>query len=173
MLVKNQCLTSVDAAHDGIDSVAATTICHALQGDNRTLTSLELSHNPLGRKGTEQIMAALTENPVLTTIGLQHTLAGLGDIRQKLGGGENSHGGAALAFDPESPEGRYNLDLSKPWERWVATKLQQLALQLLARAQQRARALRTHREALEACRGLRPPSSAATALRALERRGRG
>ena len=41
------------------------------------------------------------------------------------------------------------------------------------RAQQRARALRTHREALEACRGLRPPSSAATALRALERRGRG
>ena len=73
-----------------IGASAAQTLAEALSHENRTLTSLELSHNPLGRRGTEQVMAALTNNPTLTSIGLQHTLAGLGDIRDKLGGGEQS-----------------------------------------------------------------------------------
>ena len=57
-----QALTSVDAAHNGLDGIAATMIANALAHDNRGLTALELSHNPLGRQGTEQIMAALTQS---------------------------------------------------------------------------------------------------------------
>ena len=129
MLSQNACLTSMDLSHNGIDATAAQTLAEALSHENRTLTSLELSHNPLGRRGTEMVMAALTNNPTLTSIGLQHTLAGLGGIRDKLGGGEQSGAGAALHFDPDNPEGRYNLNLSKPWDRWVACKLQQLSLQ--------------------------------------------
>ena len=108
---------------------AAVLTHQALQHDNRTLRALELSHNPLGRKGTGVIMASLADNLHLTSVGLQHTMAGLDGVRDKMAHGEASGAGASLDFDAQRPEGDYSLDLGKPWERWVACKLQQLALQ--------------------------------------------
>ena len=101
----------------------------ALQHDNRTLRALELSHNPLGRKGTGVVMASLADNLQLTSVGLQHTMAGLDGVRDKMAHGEASGAGASLDFDAQRPEGEYSLELGKPWERWVACKLQQLSLQ--------------------------------------------
>ena len=129
MLSANSTLTSLDVQHNNLDGVAAAVIAQAVQHDNRSLRTLELSHNPLGRKGTSLLMASLADNVELTSVGLQHTMAGLDGVRDKMANGEATGAGASLDFDAENPEGEYALDLGKPWERWVACKLQQLSVQ--------------------------------------------
>ena len=118
----NTGLRTLDLQHNGIDGVAAIMIADALRDSNKHLTSLDLSHNPLGRKACESVMRALTTNSSLVEIGLQAVEGGIS--------AEASDPSLALitAFDPKHPGGEYTLNLAKPWERFLAVKLQQLAV---------------------------------------------
>ena len=70
-LACNTGLRTLDLQHNNIDGVAAIMIADALRDDNKHLTSLDLSHNPLGRKACESVMRALSYNTSLVEIGLQ------------------------------------------------------------------------------------------------------
>ena len=81
-----------------------------------------------GAAGAEGVRNALGSkfgmplHPQLLELGEQLNSSGAEDV------GLTTEGdGAAkyLAFDPKAPEGRYQLDLGQPFERWVAEQLQE------------------------------------------------
>ncbi|KAL1522969.1 hypothetical protein AB1Y20_017933 [Prymnesium parvum] len=117
----NKKLRRLDLQHNDIDSVAAVMLADALKDANEHLTSLDLSHNPLGQAACESVMRALAQNSSLVEIGLQAVDAGLID------GARDASLNLVSSFDASNPGGEYRLDLSKPWERFIALKLQNLA----------------------------------------------
>ena len=57
MLTKNKGLHTLELTNNGIDAPAASVLADALRSEaNTTLTSIDLSHNPLGSAGCENIM---------------------------------------------------------------------------------------------------------------------
>ena len=123
VFTRNKSLRSLKAAHNGIGTAAAVVMAHALgKGGNRGLTALDLSDNPLGRAGVQALMRSLGENDSLVSVNLLNA-----DLA--IGSGMTGTSPAVLqAFDPNEPQGIYNLDLSAPWDRWVACKLRDLSI---------------------------------------------
>jgi hypothetical protein len=136
MLASQCALTSLNASHNGIDAATAVRLATTLSADNFTLTALDLSGNPLGSKGCEALMRALADNTALRSLGLLNVEAAIGsDADGGQGGGGSADAAIILAtFHPDHPEGEYVLDLSNPWERWVACKLRDIAIRKRVRA---------------------------------------
>lgn len=139
----NSGLRRLDIQHNEIDGIAALMIADTLRHSNSHLTSLDLSHNPIGRSACEAVMAALSQNNALIEIGLQ------AKVQQSLTAfpllpfeasflhaqaidvglvSDDPRLDLVTAFDASNPAGEYTLDLSKPWERFIAQKLQRLAI---------------------------------------------
>merc|ERR1711871_1227770 len=62
--------------------------------------------------GVEAIVQALRQNTSLSNVGLSNIQTGGSYTR-----------GRASRFDPKNPDGHYILDLSKPWDKFLAEKL--------------------------------------------------
>ena len=68
-----------------------------------------MTHN---LSGVEAIVGALKSNGNLETVGLTNVQTGGSTYR-----------GRASRFDPKNPEGHYVLDLTQPWDRFLAETL--------------------------------------------------
>jgi hypothetical protein len=119
-LVACPALVSLELAHNCLEEAAAHAIAHGLT-QSKAIERLDLSHNPLGRGGLEVLMRALEANSSLSDLNLSSVESNLAD------GGS---GGAERLrpFDRRDPAGTYRLDLSAPWERWIATQLREIVL---------------------------------------------
>eukprot|EP00967_Tisochrysis_lutea_P087704 scaffold124160_cov30-Tisochrysis_lutea.AAC.4 len=149
ILSRNEQLSTLNASHNGIGTVGAVQIAHELATEYCSLTSLDLSDNPLGVHGVEALLRALGDNKKLRSIGLLNVESTLSEPSTnpsshsdslKASASRNVVGATAsrtsanpaailATFDSEHPEGEYILDLSNPSEHWVACKLRDLALE--------------------------------------------
>ena len=84
MLAVNRALTSLQLSHSSIDNRGISDLIEALRDTNRTLTRLDLSDNPLGTCGMENLLNSTVINPVLMHLDLTHSFA-LGDAIEGAG----------------------------------------------------------------------------------------
>jgi len=119
MLTNNSSITHLDVSHNRINLEGAMALSEGIK-NNQNLLSLELGFNPMGItqgtvcniSGVQAIVEALKNNGNLETVGLTNVQSG---------GGTNR--GRASRFDPKNPDGHYVLDLSQPWDRFLAETL--------------------------------------------------
>ena len=119
MLTNNSAITHLDISHNRINLEGALALSEGIK-NNQNLLSLELGFNPMGMQqgmthnlsGVEAIVDALKSNGNLETVGLTNVQTG-----------GSTHRGRASRFDPKNPDGHYVLDLSQPWDRFLAETL--------------------------------------------------
>eukprot|EP00736_Rhodelphis_marinus_P012304 Rmarinus@m.12248 len=135
-LASNKTLRHIDISHNRISGEeGAKALAEGLRV-NRGLVSFVVGSNPLGPDGGKTIMDALRENVSVTNVGM--TAIECSNFWElppkqedsKLGGLDDDDDDISKKpiYTPPNPTGKYVLNLSKPWERWVAERLQQFAL---------------------------------------------
>ena len=87
---------------------------------SKSLTSVDLHHNPLGPAGLDIIARALELNKAVNISGLETCVNVFA-----MGNGLDAN---QTAFNSENPSGKYKLDLSKPWDHAIAELLRSRAV---------------------------------------------
>ncbi|KAL1523572.1 hypothetical protein AB1Y20_018508 [Prymnesium parvum] len=119
MLTNNTSITHLDVSHNRINLDGALALSEGIK-NNQNLLSLELGFNPMGMQqgmvcnvaGVQAIVEALKHNGNLETVGLTNVQSG-----------GSTNRGRASRFDPKNPDGHYVVDLSQPWDRFLAETL--------------------------------------------------
>eukprot|EP00736_Rhodelphis_marinus_P012901 Rmarinus@m.19626 len=110
MLNANSTLLNLSLRQNGVGGDGGMVLSFTIQR-NQTLEKLDLTNNALGAKTVRAIWWALKINKKLNIEGLETTEvcgASFQDI---------------VEYDEKDPSGTYCLDLSKPWDFWVLSKL--------------------------------------------------
>ena len=111
LLHRNRSVTAVDVSHNNIGPEGAIVIGFGLSA-NSTLTHLDLSCNPLGQRGLAAVL-----------------MRGAAPGRTLI----VDHGQPTLCMPPrrvfneDAPGGHYELSLDRPYDRWVAQQVVQVA----------------------------------------------
>ena len=122
----NTSLTRLSLASVGLLAAPATALADALRRNGKAggqLAHLDLRGNPLGSVAMRQLMATLQMSPTLETLMLHDTEGSSGPNGQPVV--VVGEGGAPVEFDPSRMEGKYTLDLERPWDAWVGRRLVQ------------------------------------------------
>ena len=116
-LRKNETLKVLDVGHDQIQEKGAFVLADMLK-ENRGLEKVILSDNPIGQRGGRAILRAINR---MVELGRAHR-------RQVVLSQCNYNFSTAdQIFDPATPGGTYECDLTKPYDRAVAWELVELA----------------------------------------------
>ena len=116
-LRKNEMLKVLDVTHDQIQEKGAFVLADMLK-ENRGLEKVILSDNPIGQRGGRAVLRAINR---MVELGMAHT-------RQVVLSQCNYNFSTAdTIFDPATPGGTYECDLTKPYDRAVAWELVELA----------------------------------------------
>jgi Ran GTPase-activating protein (RanGAP) involved in mRNA processing and transport len=108
-IAKNTTLKRLDISHNRIAEQGAFVIADGM-GRNKTLMQLSMDGNPVGGTGGRELLRAMRELRGLREISLKGCCMKTSD--QKL-----------MVFDATQPAGDYVLDLSKQYDRAVASQL--------------------------------------------------
>jgi Ca2+-binding EF-hand superfamily protein len=110
-LMKNRALKTLHLMNNGLNHTACFAICVAIE-ENMTLRNVKLDGNPIGEGGGRVLM----QIPLMIGSRVKVTAAGcnflIKDIDSK--------------FDMTAPDGFYELDMQRPYERAIAFKLLKL-----------------------------------------------
>ncbi|CAF1350349.1 unnamed protein product [Rotaria magnacalcarata] len=93
-LMKNSALTSLDLSMNNLTETSANELACLLEESQTTLTTLSLSHNPLGDSGVSNIAAALINNRTLIKLILESvkiTIEGVSELAHMLSLNETLH----------------------------------------------------------------------------------
>ena len=123
MLGANAALTHLDVSHNRVNPAGCEKLAEGIK-NNHNLLSLELGFNPMGvassekgvltsqKSGITALIEALRASENIEAVGLSNVQSGGSYAR-----------GRASRFDPKNPDGHYALDLSQPWDRFIAETL--------------------------------------------------
>ena len=113
-LIENSTLRHLNLENNNITARATVTISTALRTWTNRLKTLNLRHNPIGERGARAVM------DLQVKLGSSAAKIDIGDCAVKLAA-------PTCWFDPRSPGGYYDLNLSSPYNRAVAIELLRLS----------------------------------------------
>lgn len=110
-LMKNQSLRTLHLMNNGLNHTACFAICVAIE-ENMTLRSVKLDGNPIGEGGGRVLM----QIPLMIGSRVKVTAGGCNFLMRDIDS----------KFDMTAPDGFYELDMQRPYERAIALKLLKL-----------------------------------------------
>ena len=123
MLKQNAALTHLDVSHNRVNPDGCRELAEGIK-NNHNLLSLEVGFNPMGV--TTQLGGKLQHDPT-GIVALIEALRTSENIEQvglsNVQSGGSYARGRASRFDPKNPDGHYALDLTQPWDRFIAETL--------------------------------------------------
>lgn len=147
MLKTNNVLTYLDVSHNNVEPEGCKVLAEALQA-NVGLLRLELGFNPLNLDGLEALTVALHEREhKLEQLGVECTTSSVQPTPRRMeraaelrrnyywdrsryttSATDAFYSGTSSRVDLKAPDGHYTLDLTQPWDRYVAKELLERSL---------------------------------------------